>query len=212
MSKTRMFVAALLATSGLLLITRDAEAHHPEIVAETVCSDSGKSLVRVITTAWETEDSMHRYNSDISVAYIPNAARGVPNVPVGSGAFTPENNYSFELVFEVPTSLRAIRIRSTANVNWGPNQEFVGDSDYRETIIDLVEDCKPPVTTTTSTTTTGSTSSTIVTTTTQASTVVGTIVPRSTTTLVPLMATPSIDEQKEAPPAEAIVARPRFTG
>jgi hypothetical protein len=190
MKKIKYVFVALAAVIGLLLVTEQADAHHPEITAEADCSNGPTSVVVAHAEAWQTDSADHRYNDNIQIAYrIVGAATGATGanfIPVGNGKFLPANGYKFSLAFSVPSSAKQIVVRATALSSWGPNQEFQGDSDFREVTVDLPLNCNDVV----ETTTTAPTSNTV---------------EKQTTTTITIAST-------TIPPADTIIRQPRFTG
>lgn len=184
MKKIRYILAGLGLVIGVLLITEQASAHHPEITAEAECSNGLTSVTVAHAEAWQTEDEDHRYNDSIQIAY--RAVDDISFTSVGTGKFLPSNGYKFSLAFSVPTSAKQIVVRATALANWGPQQQFQGDSDFREVTVDLPLNCNDLIETTTTTPT-------------------FTTIERQTTTTITTGST-------TIPPADTIVRQPRFTG
>lgn len=188
MKKLRYVFATLAVVIGVMLVSEQVSAHHPEITAEPDCN----GVVVAHAEAWETDNADHRYNDNVQIAYrivgAGSGATGASFIPVATGKFLPENNYQFTVAFSVSTSIKQIVVRATALNDWGPNHQFKGDSDFREVTVTLPLNCNDIVETTT--TSTIPTSNTL---------------ERQTTTTT-IIATTTI------PPADTIVRQPRFTG
>ncbi|MFN8036644.1 MAG: LPXTG cell wall anchor domain-containing protein [Acidimicrobiia bacterium] len=134
-------IVSSAATAGLAItMATPAAAHHPDLTVATGGCVDGHEVINVTATAWETPDTPRRVNHSIGIS--------VDGVQVATGAFLPENNYSFSLV--IPTTPGTHVVRATALVPWGPNEEYTSDDPYRESTV-TVEAC-PTTTTATPTT------------------------------------------------------------
>lgn len=132
-----LFIAVALMA---VLIPTTASAHHPEITASAVCSDSGLSLVTATAEAWANPDPPRRVNNLVSIDYWD----GLGWVNVALGAFNASNNYTITTIANVQTSLGSVVFRATGVVNWGPNGEYGSAGDYREATVQLPTNCATP--------------------------------------------------------------------
>lgn len=146
-SKKLLGALALVPAAGLLAMTQLADAHYPGIEGTAECIDTS-AKVTVYVESWQTEDTAHRANNNVSVLW--------DGIPIGNGAFTAQNNYKFTLDLRVPADGKAHNLKAVAVANFGPNGEFDYAGTSRESWVTLPESCVPATTvpaTTASTTT-----------------------------------------------------------
>lgn len=139
------WLTCLLAVIVSFLWADRADAHHPEIQASAVCSDSGLALVTVIAEAWANPEPIRRINHQVSIDYFDNGLnKGWVNVALGS--FGASNNFTISTIANVALSQGSVLFRATSVANWGPNGEFGSAGEYRETTVQLPTGCgTPPV-------------------------------------------------------------------
>jgi hypothetical protein len=178
-------VAAGLLVLGVAAV---ADAHHPAIVAEADCEGP---VIRYTATAWQSPEPDRRHNNLIVIS--------LDGVDVDSGGFSADNGYSFSGVIQAEAG--AHRVRATAAVGWGPNEDLHAAGDFRETSVVVPEKCSPP--TTTPPVSTVSPPGTVATTT--------TLLGPSTTTTTTAPPEPGGGVQP-SPPATPVPGQPTFTG
>lgn len=137
----RKIIAGIVGVLTLGGLTTLADAHHPEITVTSNCIDYNSSLVTITAYAWDhwddgsPVDGDRRYNADVRVLLGTNE--------VGRGAFTPENNYRFNVTVTVPNTEKFLQARVTAVGPWGVNGQYEDDGQARTAFVRLPEDCGP---------------------------------------------------------------------
>jgi hypothetical protein len=109
----RFLIALTVALVGLVATAGPASAHHPEITGSVDCTGKVTFTVR----AWSGPDAPSRTNPDVRVHRSTDGGRTY-TTPVGSGAFTTANGYSFS-GSTTTTGTEPVRLRVQAYANWG---------------------------------------------------------------------------------------------
>jgi hypothetical protein len=157
MTKKLLAFAAVAAAATLLWGVGPASAHHPDVVATTVCP-SGTASIKVDATAWVTDwGAAHRVNNKVRIDLT---GAGVNQTANGSFAAP---DFTMSRTFAVPASTgQTLNVRVTAVDAWGPNGEYGSAGTFSETTVTVQPPCPGSTTTTTrppsSTTTPPSTS------------------------------------------------------
>ncbi|MEQ1702263.1 MAG: LPXTG cell wall anchor domain-containing protein [Ilumatobacteraceae bacterium] len=186
-------VGAVAGTAGV------ASAHHPLIEASATCNGT----VTFTATAWTPEPPFnepgHRTNPNITVAYQVDGVGS--STLVGTGAFTPQNNFTFSGQFTWPDGASSLKFTATAVGDWEIG--VTGGQTWEFTLPKPAMPCVEESTTTSSTTTSSTTSTTILETTTTSTlpatttTEVGSESPTTTSTTI--AATTTTDVSSEGP-------------
>jgi hypothetical protein len=201
MKKRYTIPPLIAATLGLTTI---ADAHHPEIVAVAGCVQNAQASVIVTATAWATGDPGHRINDAIAIEWLD----GTTWRTAAQGAFTIETT-SFTRALTLPANSGApatYRLRARATVAWGDRQQHGSAGEFREASATVTRNCTVPTTTTVATT--------VPVAPVPSNPPLREVAPEPklppvVTSSTVLMRTPSLPE---APPAQAVVETPRFTG
>ena len=112
-----MFIVGVaLTVGGAMVGGGSALAHHPVIEGSATCD----GVVSYTATAWVPappfNEPEHRGNPNVQVSYQVNGAGA--SVPLGSGAFTAGNGYSFSGQFTWPGDATSVLLTVVAVGDW----------------------------------------------------------------------------------------------
>jgi LPXTG-motif cell wall-anchored protein len=110
------FAAGVAAVAASLMVgVTTAAAHHPIIEASVTC----QGTVSYTATAWLPTDGniLERINPDVRISYQEWGTGA--KIPVGAGAFTEANGFSFSGAFPYPDGIGKILVWADAVGLWG---------------------------------------------------------------------------------------------
>lgn len=129
--------------AGLIVMSGQADAHHPEVSASSICVDSDASLVTIDVKAWDTYDDGHSVEDERKVnnRVVVTLRNKDSQITVGEGKFSHDNGYRFALQTIQPNAAGSVTVRVTSVVGWGTDESFTGAGEFREATVDLSDDC-----------------------------------------------------------------------